>query len=207
MSSIYTERIKQVKRKEGNSFSSSIPIGTQGLFVDMISTLDLEEQIRLGGNHYIDIIDTDTDTEIRQWYFSQARGSRTLAEMSNLVTFSTIVRITNAVENYIVDRDDKDYLISADNFGYLVERIPLPSDQQRIEMELYRYDMTSENGVLLHRKVIFINELNGQYAIDEQIVTSAEQQGNINNLLDNINENNNEGIETENENVEEGGNE
>jgi len=41
-------------------------------------------------------------------------------------------------------------------------------------MELYRFDMNSENGVLIHKKVIYINELNGEYAIDEQIVTSAE---------------------------------
>lgn len=182
MSSKYTERVKQIKRRENGNFSSSIPIGTQGLFVDMISTLDLEEQIRLGGNHYVDIVDTDTTTEIKEWYFSEARGSRTLAQMSNLVTFSTIVRIVNAVENYIIDNENN--LISTDNGDHIVERIPLSSDQQRIEMELYRFDMDSENGVLIHKKVIYINELNGEYAIDEQIIASAEQQANINNLLE-----------------------
>jgi len=42
-------------------------------------------------------------------------------------------------------------------------------------MELYRFDMDSEKGVLIHKKVIYINELNGEYAIDEQIVTNVKQ--------------------------------
>ena len=188
MSSKYTERVKQIRRRENGDFSSSIPIGTQGLFVDMISTLDLEEQIRLGGNHYVDIVDTDATTEIKEWYFSEARGSRTLAQMSNLVTFSTVVRIVNAVENYIIDNADNEGIqynnTETGEEGYIVERIPLPSNQQRIEMELYRFDMDSEKGVLIHKKVIYINELNGEYAIDEQIITDTEQQANINNLLE-----------------------
>jgi len=47
--------------------------------------------------------------------------------MSNLVTFSTIVRIVNAVENYIIDNENN--LISTDNGDHIVERIPLSSDQ------------------------------------------------------------------------------
>lgn len=187
MSSINTGRIKQIRKRTGTKQYSSVPIGTNGILVDMLSELDLEEEIKLGGNHYVDIIQTDTATEIREWYFSEPRGTRTITEMSQYVTYSALVRIISAVDiNIIFPQPGKDISEDGDPFAvtgyneqyypylpdgaFIVSRQAIPFNEERIEMSLYRYDMDN-GGTLLHSKIIYIYEdpLTDRVVIDEQM--------------------------------------
>lgn len=97
MSDISLKRIKQIRQKTSEGYSP-IPIGTQGLLVDMISELDLEEEIRLGGNHYVTVYDTPTSTQITEWYFSEPRRERELSQMSNYVTYAVSISIISAID-------------------------------------------------------------------------------------------------------------
>ena len=177
------ERIKQIRQRSEGSFTTGVPIGTDGILVDMISELDLEEELRLGGNHYVDIVETNTATEIKEWYFSEARGSRTIEQMSqdDLITFSASVSIISAVQyNIVTDSNDDENtdIIMADD-DYLVSRENIASDEERIEMSLYRGDLDNE-GILIHHKTIYIYEnSDGEIAIDEQV----DYSGNVNNLF------------------------
>lgn len=199
MSSINQGRIKQIRKRSNGSFpTTGIPIGTDGILVDMISQLDLEEEIRLGGNHYVDIVQTNTATEIKEWYFSEPRGTRTIAEMSenNLITYSALVRIVSAIDfNIIFPQPEKDEPEDGDPFAvtgyneqyypylpdgaFIVSRQAISSDEERIEMSLYRYDMDN-GGTLLHSKTVYFYEdpLTDRVIIDEQITDNNEDTNN-----------------------------
>lgn len=73
-------RIKQMRQKDnsGNYFTS-IPFGADGFLIDMFSGLDLEEELKLGGNHYTEILEDNDTTIIKEWYFSQPKGERSIS--------------------------------------------------------------------------------------------------------------------------------
>lgn len=184
MSSQNQLRIKQIRKKSGSSFSTGIPIGTDGILVDMISGLDLEEEIKLGGNHYVDIFQTDTSTQIKEWYFTQARGSRTLAEMSQYVNFSASVSIISAIDTPLGETTEDGSLITdQETQNFIVVREAIATNEQRIVMSLYKGDLDN-NGTLIHQKIIYIHTSGeGQqerYSIDEQV----DYEGQINNLFE-----------------------
>lgn len=171
MSSINTGRIKQIRTRSNSDFLTGVPIGTDGILVDMLSELDLEEEIRLGGNHYVDIVQTDTATEIREWYFSEPRGTRTITEMSQYVTYSALVSIISAVDIPLGQTvQDGTFITKEIDGDIIVSRQAISSNEQRIEMSLYRYDMDN-GGTLLHSKTVYIYEdpLTERVIVDEQM--------------------------------------
>ena len=171
MSSINTGRIKQIRTRSGADFPTGVPIGTDGILVDMLSELDLEEEIRLGGNHYVDVVQTSTATEIREWYFSEPRGTRTMTEMSQYVTYSALVSIISAVDIPLGQTIQDGTFVTQETDGdIIVSRQAISSNEERIEMSLYRYDMNN-GGTLLHSKTIYIYEdpLTDRVVIDEQM--------------------------------------
>lgn len=176
MSSINQGRIKQIRKRQNGSFSVGVPIGTDGILVDMISELDLEQEIRLGGNHYVEINQTEETTEIKEWYFSEARGSRTIEQMSSFVTYSASIIITSTVSTVDIflgeTEQDGAFVTQEFNGDHIVVRgEAVPVNEEKIEMSLYRYNMDSQDGVLIHSKTIYINEdpVTNQIVIDEQI--------------------------------------
>lgn len=171
MSSITKGRVKQIKPRQGGSFpASGIPIGTDGLLVDMISQLDLEEEIRLGGNHYVDISQTKTSTIIREWYFSESKGTTPIEEINdNIVTYTVIASIVNAVQTNIVENHINENIITApdlDGDNFLVVREDVDSSVTMIILELYQGNFETK----LHEKRIYLYEApDGQIAVDEQV--------------------------------------
>lgn len=171
MSSVNLGRVKQIKPRQGGSFpDSGIPIGTDGLLVDMISQLDLEEEIRLGGNHYVDISQTKTSTVIREWYFSESKGATPIEEVDdNIVTYTVIASIINAVQtNMVEDHIYENILITPDDDGdnFWVIREDVDSSVTMIRLELYKGNFETK----LHEKRIYLYEAtDGQIAVDEQV--------------------------------------
>lgn len=182
MSSSTKGRIKQIRPRTGGSFSAGIPIGTDGLLVDMISQLDLEEEIRLGGNHYVDIHQTETETIIREWYLSQSKGTTPIEQIDDdMVTYTGLVTITNAIQTNIVERESEDTdnpLITwkdgqnydqsdPTTFGdFIVTREEVETYVTTINVGLYIGNFTRE----IHHKTIYIYEsLDGKIAVDEQV--------------------------------------
>lgn len=171
MSSVNLGRIKQIRPRQNGSFpASGIPIGTDGLLVDMISQLDLEEEIRLGGNHYVDISQTKTSTIIKEWYFSESKGTTPIEEIDdNIVTYTVITSVINAVQTNIVeDHINENILITPDLDGdnFLVIREDVDSNVTMIKSELYQGNFETK----LHEKRIYLYEAaDGQIAVDEQV--------------------------------------
>ena len=171
MSSANKGRIKQIRPRTNGNFNTSIPLGVDGLLTDMASNLDLEQELKIGGNHYIQMYESDTSTIIEEWYFSQKMGSNTLDQMrsSNKVTYSVRVEIISYIE-YHLQHDDGDILWSNSAADGIVDRVAISSNSQRIQIKLFQGDMKKiPTPHLLHQKVIMITEQNGNTVISEQV--------------------------------------
>ena len=67
-------RVKEIRQKNSSgSFDVGVPLGTDGILVDMLSGLDNEEELKLGGNHnsYIEEV-SDSVTRITETYYDLA---------------------------------------------------------------------------------------------------------------------------------------
>lgn len=147
--SIKSPRVKQVRQvnvKNGsqNSYKSAIPIGTDGLLVDMLSQLDLEEELRIGGNHYTTIDESETvDSETKE------------------VTYTTII-----TELYY-DRK------TPENTTYTVQILIIETGSlTTITMELYKGK--KDDNKLLHSKTITITEQTREQHLITDIVEKLD---------------------------------
>lgn len=146
-----TKRIKQVRQKQNNSFSTGIPLGTDGKLVDMFSGLDLEEELRLGGKSNISITETEQQVQIIERHYNKD-------DNSNTPTFTIRTAINNLVFYALIDShsSDPNYIIdnSNNNIGLYQEITDTPI----IHIELYKGDYVSGgNNELLHTKQVTIN--------------------------------------------------
>ncbi len=63
------KRVKQIRKKTSNGYTS-VPLGTEGYLVDMLSGIDLEKENRLGNCSAIQIKEVQgKGTFIKEWYF------------------------------------------------------------------------------------------------------------------------------------------
>lgn len=69
-----SDRVKQIIQNIGGAYPTPVPIGSQGQYIDMFSNLDLEEELKLGGNHIVEIkvqnSDNISNSTISEWYGS-----------------------------------------------------------------------------------------------------------------------------------------
>ena len=103
MSKQSQQRVKEIRQKRENNTFLSIPLGTDGLLVDMLSKLDLQEELKLGNDHYVQIeedtiIISDKEVQrtiIKEWYFKTFKGSKTIEQMKQNgdITFSVKTEI------------------------------------------------------------------------------------------------------------------
>lgn len=122
--------IKKLRKKISNSqsindFATPIPIGSQGHYIDMLSKLDLEEQLKIGGNkvtlisnHYVPTSDDPNEeynendpiyTQILEYYSDQIITTTDLEitddQVANKVkyTVETLLYMDDfLVDNYII---------------------------------------------------------------------------------------------------------
>lgn len=131
------ERIKQIIRHNDTQYGSPVPIGTEGIYVDTLSGLDLEEELRIGSYyHYVQIEeDYFGVTTIKQWYF---------------------------IEPIVQASDLNDYKNSNDKQKYYIETKISESASlgTHIAITLCSNNQTNDNQLVnvLHNKTIAIQE-------------------------------------------------
>ena len=82
MSSNKLERIKGLRVKGSNSYLDLVPFGTSGQLIDMFSGLDLEEELRLSGNRYVEIKEQPNEALIiEEPYYSGPKNGRIKEQM------------------------------------------------------------------------------------------------------------------------------
>ncbi len=151
MSSNKLERIKGLRAKKGpNNYDKFFPFGSSGQLIDMYSKLDLEEELRLGGNRYIEIKEQEKQVTIKEWYYLEPKGNRTKEYMRlhSLCGYS----VKTVFQDYPVstavdvggDHQNPQLLIEDEDQNFIV----LKEDnlQTTIEIELYKGDMEEIKG-------------------------------------------------------------
>ena len=110
-----SDRMKGLRRKENGQFSSFIPFGTQGEYVDMYSGLSLEQELLLGSQHSVAITkNSDAKTTINDYYID-AQGIK-LYEVETVIEKKADPSRTEIISSlYIISQisgqDTRDKLI------------------------------------------------------------------------------------------------
>ena len=118
------DRIKGLRQKRSdNSYNSLVPFGTDGIFVDMLSGLDNEQEFKLGGNHDSVITEVNDTTT-------------TIVETYKALDNSTV---TYVVETTVVENNDSStsITISLKRGGTTLnsKTITIPADDTVMEIE------------------------------------------------------------------------
>lgn len=103
------DRIKGLRQKQSDSsYNSLIPFGTDGVLVDMLSGLDNEQEIKLGGNHTSVITEVNaTTTSIVETY--KALDNTTVT----YVVETTIVENNDSSTNITISLKQNDVVIKS----------------------------------------------------------------------------------------------
>ena len=162
MSSQNKERIKGLHIKDSpNSYSNLKPFGSDGQLIDMLSSLDLEEELKLGGNHYVELEEDDNNDVlvIKEWYYTQPKENKTRAAMSQFCTYSVVTSFTENTATTAIDVGQGNVLVDEQQNGNLIV-IENGETQSEIDISLYKGDLEENNSILLHTKRIIINPPN-----------------------------------------------
>lgn len=171
--------IKGIKQKLGDTaidydnggFSAFTPFGTDGIYVDMNSRLNLEEQLLIGGNSDISIIENDQNNTIiiiEKYKHREKSGTNII----DVYDYSTVTIINDKVEELLLIDDSSKNLLkieSVDDSPTLIANFSEDGDDAQILINLYQGEYTgTSSDKLIHRKLITI-ELDGMSSIDSVI--------------------------------------
>ena len=152
------EVVKTIAKRNSNTtgndlFETPIPIGTDGNYVQMKSKLDLEEQLKLGGNKVIAIRVKTVTIDNADYYYYQiiewyANKSITIDNENNLPQQADEQYITHTVQtNMYSDGTYKTYNITVNGTDILVENELVNDGQNQIiviqNQNLNNYDFFS----------------------------------------------------------------
>lgn len=157
------ERIKQIRKKKSNGYSS-YPIGSDGQYVDMSSGLDLEEELKLGGNHQVEIVENkeENKTQIVEYYLDNS------AEESIVYTVKTTIQSAGPIKLLVGQQVDQNQEFLQYNYLAVNGNISISvglSEQEKITSELFKgYSK-------IHAKTIDFNQLNTKTTITEEVTT------------------------------------
>ena len=155
-----------------NIMDPMYPFGTDGDLVDMLSQLDLEEELKLGGSHWTQIEDNvDEDhnidqTIIKEWYFTGSIDSQTDKDSCS---YSLVTTINNRNLEVYLDVGDKeqttgqayDVYLNASEEGQLPIHIITVQDndfepKSVISIELYNTNFEQQDVHYLWKKEIIL---------------------------------------------------
>lgn len=101
------ERIKGVRQKTGSGqYSSFVPFGTDGEFVEMISELNLEYELKLGTKHLAQI-DEDEENKTTTIIENYATPTESSASNSSFYRVSTKISVPNPEHSRTTRPDDE----------------------------------------------------------------------------------------------------
>lgn len=130
--------VKQIYKK---GISTPYPIGVDADFVEMKSKLNLEEELKFGGNKRTSISETDItiaekdmiDTTIIEYYFSDN---------------TTEAVCTHTVFTYIRAAKEQEFPIEVQNNSFLVEQEEIVNPDSSLIVSLEK--LGSNEGIIVH---------------------------------------------------------
>lgn len=195
MSSNNLKRIKTLHQKKNDDFIS-IPLGVDGLLVDMMSKLDLEEDLKIGNNHFVQILDENQyDTTIIQYYCSESRAKlvegnltvRTIPQMmqTGAITHKVEIHIIGSLNVLFLAFDDNQAVVGpgeteeefAGTNNIVTKKVNQDDEITRIDFVLKERNGESISEVdsqyykTLHQKSTLIYKTGNDYIVDQQVDT------------------------------------
>lgn len=171
------QRIKQVRQKVEDRFIS-FPLGADAKHIDMFSGLDLEEELKLGGNHHVIVEEFEDRTIIREKYFHESLNNiENIEEEENALDYQILTTILNEGDFSFFIVDEQDNFIAIDN----------SQDSDLLGSGDSAYQEESINSIIIypsgqhgyyHQKNISIKE-NENEETNSIITTIAEEVNNI----------------------------
>ena len=128
------ERVKGLHKKTtASSFGPLVPIGTDGTLVDMLSGLDNEQELKLGGNHIAEISEDGNSTTIIEQYCKNDAAKTIVYTVKTIVTDNADGSTTITINIY-----NGDSTAAADKLNTKIISIPveIPNQSLTIEEEL-----------------------------------------------------------------------
>lgn len=193
MSASNLKRIKEIRQKTGdsNNLFKSIPLGTNGLLVDMLSNLDLEEELKLGNDHYVFIDQNELSLTITEYYTTSPRRNTPIEDMIEQGKVRFIV-----ITEFLEEQYEEKYLVN-NKFNELIFAIGKEGQDSNSYIVIQRNKQKSTNSTfwiktslyenninhLLHQKNIAIHSYqdeNGKidYIIDQQVDVNKQEMNN-----------------------------
>lgn len=192
MSKTSLKRIKQIRQKTNNQSKpfNSIPLGVDGLLVDMMSNLDLEQDLKIGSNHYVQIQERDEEeTLIKEYYFTQPKDTTEVTDMesSGKTTHKVEITISPFTYNFSYLAFDSENIMKIFDNEESSDAIIVSDDVDSskkanityITIVLFEYQEQSQSYSPhpIHSKYIKIEEFqNGYYQINEQVDLEIEEE-------------------------------
>lgn len=174
-------RIKQIRQKVENNDYSPYPIGSEGQYIDMLSKLDLEEELKLGGNHYVTVEEFEDKTIVREKYFHKPLSEINIEEEEeeeDFLDYQILTTILNEGEfSFFVVDEENNFIQIADNND---EEIYLGSGEGNYQNESINSVIIYPSGEqgYYHQKDILIEETENEEQ-NSIITTIAEEVNNI----------------------------
>jgi len=101
------QRVKSVRKKTSEgTFGSAIPFGTDGILVDMLSGLDNEQELKIGGNHVSSIEEDGNNTTITEVF-------KDLTNTNILYTLITVITEINNTTTITMNLYSGEYEVGA----------------------------------------------------------------------------------------------
>ena len=170
-------RVKQIRQKDSNNNFISYPIGVEGNFVDLLSNLNLEEELKIGGNHYVEIEDGQDYLVIKEYY---SKLPHNLPNWVSSITHTVIITMDEG-NTFLIDNtyDNQHFAINNNEDGVLIISKE-ESTSTNIVMKLYEgvkaLNGVDDTGVFLHQKNIVISSSVNDSGYTNYIIDEAESE-------------------------------
>ncbi len=169
-------RIKQIRQKDSNNNFISYPIGVEGNFVDLLSNLNLEEELKIGGNHYVTIDEKSSQLIIKEYYSKLPHSN-----VNWVSSITHTVKITmDTGDLFLIDNvyDNNFVSITGDEDVLIIDQSQ--DDTITILMELFEGIMdlegVTDTGVKRHEKTIVISSSSNDSGYTNYVINEEERE-------------------------------
>lgn len=176
-------RVKMIRKKasSGTGFID-IPLGTNGIMVDMLTDLNLEEELKIGGSKYSTVEETPTSTTIKEWYLKYPRED--YSDPLSDVLYSCSTTITTGEDSYLVDiLDDQGQEIPDNNTDIITDNSNnIITDNDENQITTGEVDATDK--ILVDEKLLdflIVRDLTGEQVLEHSTITIILYKGDMDN--------------------------
>lgn len=156
------KRIKQLRQKTFNNDFLHIPFGADGNFIDMFSGLDLEEELKIGGNHYVQINSDEFNTQVTE-YYSTAPITDPLND--NNIIYKVIITFSSGADFWNIGNGDA--IVTIEDGDYIILETSSDEEQQTVINVILQKKIDSIFKDIHQKSITITKTSNNNYTVNE----------------------------------------